>query len=129
MTPGHPTWPASAASLIAFAAGAGIAVWLRGRTRRWAPAITNLLGTEIALLLWVLLAYGRHGTASRVVLTGTGALAMGSLATLFTRTAGIATAITYQSGTVAKMPTGLVALAATSLLVRGQGRRPDPPRG
>ncbi|WP_229402306.1 DUF1275 family protein [Micromonospora okii] len=102
----HPAWPASAASLIAFAAGTGTVTWLRGAARRRTPAVVKLAAAEVALALWavlnVLLAYGRHDPASRAALAAAGALAMGALTTLITHTAGIATNIAYQSGTVAK---------------------------
>jgi uncharacterized membrane protein YoaK (UPF0700 family) len=102
----HPAWPASAASLVAFAAGAGTVHWLPGRAHRWTPATVKLVAAEIAMLLWAILnlalGFGRHGATSCVVLTSAGALAMGALATLLTRTAGVATTITCQSGTVAK---------------------------
>ncbi|MGW4500545.1 YoaK family protein [Micromonospora sp. NPDC004336] len=118
----HPRWPASAASLVAFAAGAGIVSRLREVTRRWSPPVVNVVAVELAMSLWVvlnvLLAYGRHGAGSRVVLAATGAFAMGSLTTLLSRTAGIATTITYQSGTTAK--TG--EHAVRWLVDRGAGR-------
>ncbi|AVT41398.1 DUF1275 domain-containing protein [Plantactinospora sp. BB1] len=118
----HPQWPAAAASLAAFAAGAGIVSWLRGATRRWPPPLTGIVVTELALALWtvlnLLLGYGREAAAARIVLTAVGAFAMGSLTTLFSRTAGIATTITYQSGTAAK--TG--ERAVRWLTGRGAGR-------
>ncbi|GIJ25173.1 hypothetical protein Vqi01_03350 [Micromonospora qiuiae] len=102
----HPAWPASAAALVAFGAGAGIASWLRGQRRGRAATWVNLVITEAALVLWavlnVLLAYGRHHASFRIVLAASGALAMGALATLLTSTAGFATTTTYQSGTVQK---------------------------
>ena len=102
----HPEWPSAAASLVAFAAGAGGLTWLRGTPRRWSAPVVGVVAVELAMVLWAalnaLLGYGRHGPVSRAALAGAGALAMGGLTTLFSRTAGIATTITYQSGTTAK---------------------------
>ncbi|NBE80047.1 YoaK family protein [Micromonospora rubida] len=102
----HPDWPASGASLLAFATGAGVVSWIRALPGRWSPALRGLGATAFTLSLWtflnVLLHHGQHGPASRVVLAAAGALATGSFTTLFVRTAGVTTTITYQSGTVVK---------------------------
>lgn len=102
----HADWPASAASLVAFALGAGIVSRLRETMARWPVPVVNIVATELTMALWavlnVLLAHGRPGPASRAALAATGAFAMGSLTTLVSRTAGIATSLTYQSGTTAK---------------------------
>ncbi|MFJ8832250.1 YoaK family protein [Micromonospora aurantiaca] len=104
---GQPTWPVSAASIVAFATAAGLVNLLRRRTRPTAAPLVDIAVTEAAMVVWTLLnlalAYGRHGTASRVLLAAAGAVAMGSLTTVATRTAGIATPITYQSGTTTKI--------------------------
>ncbi|MEE3917956.1 DUF1275 family protein [Micromonospora sp. BRA006-A] len=103
---GHPTWPVSAASIVR----------VRHRRRAGEPAppphpagggaLVDIAVTEAAMIVWAVLnlalAYGRHGVASRVLLAAAGAVAMGSLTTLASRTAGIATPITYQSDTTTK---------------------------
>ncbi|MEU7173074.1 MULTISPECIES: YoaK family protein [Micromonospora] len=103
---GHPTWPVSAASIVAFATAAGLVNLLRRRTRPTAAPLVDIAVTEAAMVVWtvlnLVLAYGRHGTAARVLLAAAGAVAMGSLTTVATRTAGIATPITYQSDTTTK---------------------------
>ncbi|MEU8165497.1 YoaK family protein [Micromonospora sp. NPDC049004] len=103
----HAAWPESAASLIAFAAGTGVVSQVRAAPSRWSPSYRGLGCAVVALALWavlnVLLHYGRHGGWPRIALAAAGGLAMGALATLFVRTAGITTAITYQSGTVDKI--------------------------
>ncbi|MFD6612110.1 YoaK family protein [Micromonospora chalcea] len=103
---GHSTWPVSAASIVAFATAAGLVSLLRGRTGSTAAPLVDIAVTEIAMVVWTVLnlalAYGRDGTASRVLLAAAGAAAMGSLTTLASRTAGIATPITYQSDTTTK---------------------------
>lgn len=103
----HAAWPESAASLIAFAAGTGVVSQIRAAPSRWAPSSRGLACAVAAMALWaalnVLLHHGRQGGWARVGLAAAGGFAMGALATLFARTAGIATAVTYQSGTVAKL--------------------------
>ncbi|SCL73092.1 Uncharacterized membrane protein YoaK, UPF0700 family [Micromonospora peucetia] len=102
----HATWLESAASLVAFAVGTGVVSQLRAAHSRWSPSVRALACALVALSLWAvlnaLLQYGRQGGLPRIALAAAGGLAMGALATLFARTAGITTAITYQSGTVAK---------------------------
>ncbi|WP_433358273.1 YoaK family protein [Micromonospora saelicesensis] len=103
----HAAWPESAASLIAFAAGTGVVSQVRAARSRWSPSLRGLACAVATLALWavlnVLLHHGRQGGPSRIALAAAGGFAMGALATLFVRTAGITTAITYQSGTVAKI--------------------------
>lgn len=102
----HPTWPGVAASLAAFAVGAGVTSRWRGATRRRSATLVTIVVTELTMLLWaglnLLLAYGQRAPVARVALAGTGAFAMGCLTTLFNRTAGVTTTIVYQSGTVEK---------------------------
>ncbi|MFI0796289.1 DUF1275 family protein [Micromonospora rubida] len=102
----HQDWPASGASLLAFAAAAGVVSWIRSLPGRWSPALRGLGATALTLSLWtflnVLLHYGQHGPVSRAVLAAAGGLATGAFTTLFVRTAGVTTTITYQSGTVVK---------------------------
>ncbi|MEU9508635.1 YoaK family protein [Micromonospora sp. NPDC048170] len=102
----HPDWPSAAASLVAFAAGTGVVTRLRAARSRWTPPVRGLAAVVVAMALWaalnVLFEYGRTGPPPRLALAAAGGFAMGCLATLFVRTAGIATSITYQSGTVAK---------------------------
>ncbi|MFG1889270.1 YoaK family protein [Micromonospora sp. NPDC049051] len=102
----HPTWPESAASLVAFAVGTGVVSQVRAARSRSSPSARGLAAAVLAMSLWavlnVLLRYGHQGGLPRVTLAAAGGLALGALATLFARTAGITTAITYQSGTVAK---------------------------
>lgn len=103
----HAAWPESAASLIAFAAGTGVVSQVRAAPSRWSPSYRGLACAVVTLALWavlnVLLQHGRQGGPPRIALAAAGGFAMGALATLFARTAGISTAITYQSGTVAKI--------------------------
>ncbi|MET8552025.1 YoaK family protein [Micromonospora zamorensis] len=103
----HAAWPESGASLIAFAAGTGMASQVRAARSRWSPSLRGLVWAVAALALWavlnVLLHHGRQGGLPRIALAAAGGFAMGALATLFVRTAGITTHITYQSGTVAKI--------------------------
>ncbi|MFF5201417.1 YoaK family protein [Micromonospora parva] len=103
----HAAWPESAASLVAFAVGTGVVSQVRTAPGRWSQSSRGLACTVLAMALWtalnVLLDYGRQGGPARVGLAAAGGLAMGALATLFARTAGITTAVTYQSGTVAKL--------------------------
>ncbi|MFF4880005.1 YoaK family protein [Micromonospora sp. NPDC000668] len=103
----HAAWPESAASLIAFAAGTGVVSQVRAARSRWSPSFRGLACAVVTMALWAalnaLLHHGRQGGLPRIALAAAGGFAMGALATLFVRTAGIATAITYQSGTVAKI--------------------------
>ncbi|MEU1606276.1 YoaK family protein [Micromonospora matsumotoense] len=103
----HAGWPESGSSLIAFAVGTGVVSQLRAAPSRWSPSLRTLGCAVVTMALWAvlntLLDYGRHGGWPRIALAAAGGLAMGALATLFARTAGITTAITYQSGTVAKL--------------------------
>ncbi|MFF0469357.1 YoaK family protein [Micromonospora zamorensis] len=103
----HAAWPESAASLIAFAAGTGVVSQVRAARSRWSPSLRGLACAVATLALWavlnVLLHHGRQGGPPRIALAAAGGFAMGALATLFVRTAGITTHITYQSGTVAKI--------------------------
>ncbi|MFF0100584.1 YoaK family protein [Micromonospora sp. NPDC005257] len=102
----HPAWPVSAASIVAFSTTAGLVNLLRDRARQTTAPLVDIAVTEVAMVVWTVLnlalAYGRHGMPSRVLLAAAGAVAMGSLTTVATRTAGIATPITYQSGTMTK---------------------------
>ncbi|MFD0782840.1 DUF1275 family protein, partial [Micromonospora azadirachtae] len=102
----HPAWPVSAASLLAFAASAGVVSWLRSPARGAKAPLVDIAATEVAMIIWavlnVALSYGRHGPTARVVLGAAGAVALGSLTPLLTRTAGTHTTITYQSGTTTK---------------------------
>ncbi|MBQ1039247.1 YoaK family protein [Micromonospora sp. C81] len=103
----HAAWPESAASLIAFAAGTGVVSQVRAARSPWSPSLRGLACAVLTLALWavlnVLLHHGRQGGPPRIALAAAGGFAMGALATLFVRTAGITTHITYQSGTVAKI--------------------------
>ncbi|MEV6813463.1 YoaK family protein [Micromonospora sp. NPDC051296] len=123
----HPTWPAAAASLVAFAAGAGVVTRLRATRSRWSAPVRVLVATVIATSVWavlnVLLQYGRHGPQARIALSALGGFAMGCLATLFVRTAGVATTITYQSGTVAKTGERIVSWLAGPGVDRTKARR------
>ncbi|MET8233372.1 YoaK family protein [Micromonospora sp. NPDC005298] len=123
----HPAWPAAAASLVAFAAGAGIVTRLRAARIRWAPSVRVLAATMFAMSVWavlnVLLDHGRHGPQSRIALSALGGFSMGCLATLFVRTAGVATTITYQSGTVAKTGERIVGWVAGPTADRSRARR------
>ncbi|WP_433349891.1 YoaK family protein [Micromonospora sp. CA-111912] len=102
----HPAWPAAGASLLAFAGAAGVVSWIRSLPGRWSPALRGLGATALGLSLWtflnVLLHHGQDGPVSRAVLAAAGGLATGAFTTLFVRTAGVTTTITYQSGTVVK---------------------------
>ncbi|WP_433393568.1 DUF1275 family protein [Micromonospora sp. KLBMP9576] len=102
----HPTWFESAASLVAFAAATGVVSQLRHARSRWSPAARALAAAVAAMAFWAglnaLLHHGHQGGLPRIALAAAGGFAMGALATLFARTAGITTAITYQSGTIAK---------------------------
>ena len=104
-TGGHSTWPVSAASIVAFATAAGLVSLLRphradvgaaGGHRGHRGRHDRLGGAQPGARVRP----GRHGV--RVLLAAAGAAAMGSLTTLASRTAGIATPITYQSGTTTK---------------------------
>ncbi|MEU8209913.1 YoaK family protein [Micromonospora sp. NPDC049044] len=103
----HAAWPESAASLVAFATGTGVVSQVRAARSRWSPALRGLGSAVLTLALWAvlnaLLHHGRQGGWQRIALAAAGGLAMGALATLFVRTAGVTTAITYQSGTVDKI--------------------------
>ncbi|MGC4896625.1 YoaK family protein [Micromonospora sp. DT31] len=102
----HPAWPVSAASLVAFATSAGLVDLLRHRARPAVAPLVDIVVTEVGMAAWtvlnLVLAYGRDGMGSRIALAAAGAVAMGSLTTVATRTAGVATPITYQSDTTAK---------------------------
>ncbi|MFF5179618.1 YoaK family protein [Micromonospora sp. NPDC000316] len=123
----HPAWPAALTSLVAFGAGAGVVARLRAMGPPRTSATRGLAATVIAMAVWsavnVLLEYGRTSPQSRAVLAAFGGLAMGSLATLFVRTAGVATTITYQSGTVAKTGERIVSWIAGSGNKRSQARK------
>ncbi|MFB9185917.1 DUF1275 family protein [Dactylosporangium sucinum] len=121
---GHdPLWPASAASIGAFGVGAGIASRVR-RVRGPDPAVVEFGLALAALILWAVvdaaLDRGVPGAPGpRAVLAAAGAFFMGCFGGLFVRTAGIATTITYHSGTVMKTGERLVAWMTGS----GQARR------
>lgn len=123
----YPAWPGAAASLVAFAAGAGATSRLRAARGRRAPAARGLAAAVVTVWLWaalnVLFEYGRGGPHPRVGLAAAGGFAMGCLATLFVRTAGIATTITYQSGTVAKTGERLAAWLTGPGVDRSAARR------
>ena len=103
---GHPAWPTAAASMLSFVVGTGLTTRLRAVDSRWSPVSRGLAVAVAAVALWtalnVVFQYGRDSPQLRALLAAVGGFAMGALATLFVRTAGIATTITYQSGTVAK---------------------------
>ncbi|WP_320065611.1 YoaK family protein [Micromonospora sp. RTGN7] len=123
----HPAWPAAAASLVGFAAGAALSTWVRLMASRWSSSARGIAAAVLTMAFWavlnVLLEYGRHGTVGKIVLAAVGGLAMGSLATLFVRTAGIASTITYQSGTVAKTGERIAAWLAGPSADRRRARR------
>ncbi|MEV0130397.1 YoaK family protein [Dactylosporangium sp. NPDC050688] len=121
-----PLWLASACSIGAFGLGAGVAFGVRricDPGHRPDPAVAGFCLALVALLLWAVVdaAFdrGAPGLDRRAVLAATGAFFMGCLGGLFARTAGIATTITYQSGTVMKTGTRVVAWIAGS----GEARR------
>ncbi|MEV6695058.1 YoaK family protein [Micromonospora sp. NPDC051196] len=103
----HPAWPSAAASLVAFIVGAGLTTRLRAVASRWSPVSRGLVAVVATVVLWgvlnVLFEYGRDSPQLRALLAAVGGFSMGALATLFVRTAGVATTITYQSGTAAKI--------------------------
>ncbi len=110
-----PLWFASACSIGAFGFGAAIAFGVRRACGpgRPDPAVAGFCLALAALLLWAVadaaLDLGAPGLDRRAVLAAAGAFFMGCLGGLFARTAGIATTITYQSGTVMKTGTRVVA--------------------
>ncbi|GAA0715663.1 DUF1275 domain-containing protein [Dactylosporangium roseum] len=124
---GHdPLWPASAASIGAFGFGAGIAFRVRrvcGPEHRPDPAVVQCCLALTALILWavvdVTLDRGVPDPGRRAVLAAAGAFFMGCLGGLFVRTAGFATTITYQSGTVIKTGQRIVSWITGS----GESRR------
>jgi uncharacterized membrane protein YoaK (UPF0700 family) len=120
-----PLWLASACSIGAFGFGAGIAFAVRracGPGRRPDPAVAGFCLALAALLLWAVLDAaldrGAPGLDRRAVLAAAGAFFMGCLGGLFARTAGIATTITYQSGTVMSTGTRVVAWITGSSAAR-----------
>ncbi|MET7876104.1 YoaK family protein [Micromonospora profundi] len=123
----QPAWPAALASLVAFGIGAGLVTRLRAAGTVRTSAARGLAAAVVATAAWsavnVLLEYGRSGPQSRAALAALGGLAMGSLATLFVRTAGVATTITYQSGTVAKTGERIVGWIAGPGNSRSQARK------
>ncbi|MFJ6950355.1 DUF1275 family protein [Micromonospora aurantiaca (nom. illeg.)] len=62
---GHPTWPVSAASIVAFATAAGLVNLLRRRTRPTVAPLVDIAVTEAAMIVWavlnLVLAYGERG--------------------------------------------------------------------
>ncbi|WP_341715945.1 YoaK family protein [Micromonospora sp. FIMYZ51] len=124
---GHPAWPTAAASLVAFALAAGLTARLRAVRSRWSPVSRGLTAAVATAALWavlnVLFQYGRSSPQLRALLAAIGGFAMGALATLFVRTAGISTTITYQSGTVAKTGERVVRWLAGPRADRSRARR------
>ena len=102
----HATWRESAASMVAFAVATGVISRLRAARGPSSPPVRALAAAVAAMALWAvlnaLLHHGHQGGQARITLAAAGGFAMGALALLFARTAGITTNITYQSGTVAK---------------------------
>ncbi|MGC4807668.1 YoaK family protein [Micromonospora sp. DT233] len=123
----YPDWPAAVVSVLGFAAGTATATWLRAGPGRWSPQLRGIAAAVLTTAGWAvlnaLLTYGRHGGAARVVLAGVGGVAMGCLTTLFVRTAGVASTITYQSGTVAKTGERIATWLAGPSADRGRSRR------
>ena len=111
-----PLGRASGCSMGGIGSGGGSACGGRracGPDRRPDPAVAGFCLALAALLLWAVvdaaLDRGVPGLGRRAVLAAAGAFFMGCLGGLFARTAGIATTITYQSGTVLKTGTRVVA--------------------
>ncbi|MER7283851.1 DUF1275 family protein [Dactylosporangium sp. NPDC000244] len=123
---GHdPLWSASAASIAAFGCGAGTAFRARRRCgpgHRLDPAVIEFSLAAVALILWTVLDaaldHGVPGPGRRAALAAAGGFFMGCFGGLFARTAGIATTITYQSGTVKKTGERIVAWITGSGQVR-----------
>lgn len=121
-----PLWLVSACSIGGFGLGAGIAFAVHrtcGRGRRLDAAVAGSCLTLAVLLLWAVadaaLEHGPPERGRRAVLAVAGAGFMGCLAGQFARTGGIATTITYQSGTVMETGTRVVAWITGS----GEARR------
>ncbi|MGC5028574.1 YoaK family protein [Micromonospora sp. DT229] len=124
---GHPAWPTAAASMVAFVVGTGLTTRLRAVQSRWTPVSRGLALAVATVALWgalnVVFEYGRDNPRLRALLAAVGGFAMGALATLFVRTAGIATTITYQSGTVAKTGERIVGWLLGPPQGRGRARK------
>ncbi|RUL94905.1 DUF1275 domain-containing protein [Verrucosispora sp. FIM060022] len=111
---GHlPAWPSAVASLVAFGLGGLLGAGLRkfpsiGPLR---PPGWELLALLALLVLWGLvdrsLDSGRDSLTERTILTALCAFPVGILGGLVTRTFGVQTATSFQTGTVLRTTRGL----------------------